>query len=377
MNIYDSYLSAKERDDKVTKEMKKRIDEEIEAEKNVRFEAEKKHKEDMTKVKELFKQGKTFREIAKIMGYKYSQILDLRRECIISGTWLTEEEVETLTKLKNNSKKENDRIKKRYNDILKIKEMVLNGCTYKKIEEEMGYSLAEINNLIKQAIIEGIWVNIDNIKNKQEEIEKRVKEDNLHAEEEKATDEKLKKIYIKNKKNSRFSEKEKKEYEKQFQDLFSRAILEDKKEENGYENTPVKARKEFIEFIRNYNEEILLDISKKEITLIINILYYFPELANSKVLKFIITYSLKLDYCKYCLEIIKDLKDILEKTKYKGILVEYEKYVKQKDNIRKILVLKEKGMSNEEIARKFDMTSAEVALLINNDSTDFPFNENR
>ena len=121
-----------------------------------------------------------------------------------------------------------------------------------------------------------------------------------------------------------------------------------------------------IEFIKA-NTEIEYMLDKKDIDLILNILYINPKFANKDILKILISTSIKEGGYNYAKEKTKELTEIFEGTKYEGPLSKYYSWINYKLCVPKIKEMRSKKMSTEEISQKLRLTTAEVTVLLNDE----------
>lgn len=145
--------------------------------------------------------------------------------------------------------------------------------------------------------------------------------------------------------------------------MSNEAFKEDRLEYIGEEDISTKYRKKYIEFLDKHKE---LDdsVSIRDIELILNTFYLYPEMAKSSLIKLIVLNSLKKGGYSFAEEKVKDLAKIFEQTKYEKPLLEYKKWIRYKSYVPQIRRMKKQNISNSEIAEKFGISTAEVALLL-------------
>ena len=133
------------------------------------------------KLKTHYKSGKTYEEIAKLMNYSISHVVRLRKECIESGMWFSEKELEEVNQkrksLQKQVKQEKALMRREAQKLLReqqseeLKTYYKIGKTYKEIANEMNCSISYITGLRKECIESGTWFSEKEL----EEIDKKRK----------------------------------------------------------------------------------------------------------------------------------------------------------------------------------------------------------
>lgn len=273
----------------------------------------------------LIRMEKTPEQIAKIMGCSASHIHTIRRKCIKEGTWISKEEEQELMKKRKN----------RNNSSRRDKE------TIRKEKEEKRY--------------------------KREQQEKAKKEEILLK---KLEQEKIIEIELENIRNLKYIEG--RDYKRNivplpFKILRNAAKQEDKEEYDGEEDVSIKGRKAFIIGVLKLHSLGWNKFIEKDIKMITNSFYMHPELADKKIIKFLILNSSKNGGLNSELQMLQELKESLEGTKFYKPLSDYSNWVLKKSYIPKIKAMKEQGLKNSQIGEKLRLTSAEVAVLLDSD----------
>ncbi len=273
---------------------------------------EKKHIENVNTLKELIKDGKKMKEIAKIMNYSVRYLYNIKKESIQNNSWFTEEELKEIER-----EKEEKREKEKYNAKEKKSQ--------NKIEEQnLKKELEDENKIIKEEIIE------NNLDEKNNQINK------------------YKELYKKYKKNAK---------------------KEDKLELNRGLPVSINGREKFFDVLITL-ERLEVEIPKEDIEMIVNGLYMHKELISKSIIKCLISDANRKGKTKSVEMMINELSNILRYTKFYEPLIEYKRWIKKLKFLPEIKVMKKQGMHNEQIAKELGMSSAEVSILLHKDENE-------
>lgn len=335
-----------------------------------------KNQEDIKKLKDYLKSGKTMQESADIMNYSLSYIYIIKRKSLQNNTWFTPEELKEVEEKKEKQKQKKE-------DVLKLREYVKQGYMYEEIAKKMNYSVGYLSDLRKIAIADNIWFTKEAIKEfkvlrkKREERERQrvQKEEQERLEKERKEKERLEKekqakLEREQKEYKKIKRLKLREYEEEYNKYRKLAKEEDKLELYGEENVQTEGRKKFIEILISLNNLGKL-ISDKDIEIVINTLYTYPEIANKDNIKLLILDANKKGGLKSSEKMIMELADILRKTKFYEPLVQYRIWIKKLALLPQIQDMKKQGMSNENIGKKLGISSSEVSIIFNNKEPDF------
>lgn len=271
----------------------------------------------------LIKEGKRIKEIAQIMECSEAHIHKIRRECINNGTWISIEEEKEIKKARRkptNRKRRNKEIiekekeekqkRREEKEILKQKRILNEKLQYeKKVENE----LEKIRNL--------------------EYIDKNILGENI----------------------------------KPFKHIKEFAKKEDNAEYNGEENISTKGREAFIESMLKLKSLGWNKYTEKDIEIITNSFFIYPELANKDIIKFVILDASEKGGLDSALDALNELMDSLGNTKFYKGLMGYNDWLRKMALIPKIREMKSQGLNNTQIGEKLRITSAEVAVLFDSD----------
>ncbi len=140
---------------------------------------------------------------------------------------------------------------------------------------------------------------------------------------------------------------------------------EDELELEGKKNISTEGRKKFIEIVTALHN-LDINISDKDIEIILNTLYNYPEFANRDCIKALILNASKKEGLKAATSIAIELADILRYTKHYEMLAEYIGWMKKLALLPQIQDLKKQGMNNADIGKVLGISSSEVSIIFNN-----------
>ena len=276
----------------------------------------------------LKRAGKTTDEIAVIMECSVAHILKIRKKCVENGTWISKEEEKELRKKFSARGKRNNGSNQK-SDAQKAKELLKEQRRQKREEEER-------------------------LKQEQALAEKLEHEKAIHK-----NYEIIKKLgYIEGKTSGPHVEP--------FKFLRKAARQEDRDEYNGEEDVSTKGRKAFIESVLKLHSLGWNGFAENDMKIITDSFYMHPELADKRIIKLVVANSAKKSGWNSAIETVQELMSSLEETKFYEELRQYSDWIKKQASIPKIKVMKSQGFTNTQIAERLRMSSAEVAILLDN-----------
>ena len=361
-------------------------------------------KEIIKQMKSMIREYKTVKEICAILGFSEFKFNALRKQAVSNGIWISEEEWEAINKQKIKPKINSKRVKKQEEmGYEKFKEEIISLKRAGKKTEEialiMECSVAHIQKIRKQCIENGTWISKEEeleLKRKLRERQKQESESNPKQSNKEKKEKEKEQKRLKREEQERLKQEqalaEKLEHEEAiyinceiirgleriegkatgthvapFKFLRKVARQEDREEYNGEEDVSTKGRKAFIESILKLNSLGWNGYTEKDIGLITDSFYMHPELADKKILKFIVSDSAKKGGWNAALETVQELKDILGETKFADGLRSYSDWIRKQASIPKIKAMKLQGFTNTKIGEKLGMSSAEVMILLEKD----------
>lgn len=143
------------------------------------------------------------------------------------------------------------------------------------------------------------------------------------------------------------------------------AKYEDQLEHKEYGYVSTSARKKLInKFMFLYHRGIKL--SEKQLKYTMNFLYWHPEVVDSKHIRFLIPATAETIGYKEAIKMTNELAEVLGDTKYETPLRNYSRWLVKKSMTLKIREMRASGIGNEQIAEQLHISSAEVAVLADN-----------
>lgn len=373
-------------------EKRKRKEEIIAKRKDRKNETFQRHQEDAKQVKEYLKSGKTMEKAAELLGVSVAYVYKIRRESIQNNTWLTGEELASIQEQKEKEKakakrkvererrkeqkrkveEEQFRIKKGAWTLLKYRE---EGYTYKEISEKMNYSISYLIALKRKA--NELFADEESLKEFTQLMkireEKAKQEEQIRLDKERReADKAVKEVEAIHKAFQKERRRKIKGYAESYKKYKKEAKKEDNLELDGEQNVPTEGRKRFIEVLIELHR-LEANISDNDIEITLNSFYMHPEIADKKSIKFLILDAYKKGGIQSAKRMNIELINALRETKFYTLLIEYNKWIKEKVLFLQIQNLKAKGMSNSDISEKLGISSAEVNVIFyNSRKMEFP-----
>lgn len=334
-------------------------------------ETQKIHQDHANQLKEHIKNGRTMAEAAQLMAFSINYLYNIRKESMQNNTWFTLEELNAIEEMRKEKKETENQLRIK-NEVLQFREYIKKGYNSKEISKEMGYSLSYLQYLRRLAVADNMWFTKKKMaefrrlrkarealamqkaeKKEQERIAKEQKQQEKALKEEKEIEEAKER---ERKRRIRGFAKEYKTYRKA-------AKKEDNLELDGEENVSTVGRKKFIEILVKLHD-LNAEISEKDIQIVLNTIYMYPEIANKECIKFLISDANKKGGIKSAEKMSIELIDILRNTRFCKPLIEYSRWIRKQALFPRIQELKDKGMDNTHIGEKLAISSAEVSIIL-------------
>lgn len=367
-------------------EIRKRQEEIIARREERKAETKKKHQEDINILKGHIKNRKTMKKAADLMSCSIEYIYRLKRESIQEGTWLTEEEMNTIKKQREKEqekvrrKRERERKKeqerRREENQFRIKKDVFQVLMYRKeeipykeIAKKMNYSISHL--VMLKRLADKIFPDEEALKEFASLL--KLKEEKERQEEQKIQKRELRQVKREIREQEAVSgalKKERKRKIKGYANVYKRykkaAKAEDKLELDGEENVSTEGREKFIETLTALHS-LEASLPDRDIEFVMNTFEMHPEIAEKDSIKFLISNANKRGGLKSVMKMVTELSRTLSDTKFHKSLAEYGSWLKKIALRPKIQEMKKQKMSNSEIAEKLGISSAEVSIIFHND----------
>ena len=274
-------------------------------------------------------------------------------------------------KKEEQNRKEEENQQRIRNEMLTFREYIEKGYTYNEIVPKMGYSLSYLQFLRKIAIDNNMWFTNKEIKEFRRSREKKElfeKQEAQKKEEQRKAREQREKERLdrEEEKQRKALNKERKRIIKHYETYRRLAKKEDRLELDGEENVSTEGRRKFMEIL-NKLHNLEVDIPDKDVEIVLNTLYLYPQFASKDTLKFLISDANKKMGIKFAERRIVELTNILKNTKFYEPLIEYRRWIRKQALLPEIKAMKEQGLSNTDIGEKLDITSAEVSAIFYGD----------
>lgn len=331
------------------------------------------HKRDLLVIKSGFKKGIPVKKIADFMQCSPEYIFQLVKESKKNGTWLTQQELDDIEKLKERKRQQNigerekkkGRLKahreavqaeKRRQELWKLRYLATQGLTIDEIAEKMHYSKAYIGVLKRRATEEGLWFPEEELKNFKERRFQR----------------KMAEVYPKElqqekdpfEKDDKFKDKNAlQQLNRRLEEYRRFAQKEDELEADGKENVSTGFRMNFINWLISIHKAGGI-ISEEDSKFMVDFYYIYPKLATKESIKALILNSGKLAGYTGVYQMTNELMSVLEESQYRDALAQYNVWARKMTKIPEMKALRKQGMSNTEIGNKYGMSSAEVVILL-------------
>lgn len=332
------------------------------------------HQQDLIIIKSGIKRGMTMREIARLMQCSVEYLFQVQKESKKNGTWLTEEELHDIKQLKERKKQqivenketEKERIKahkvavqaeKRRQELWKLRYLATQGLTIDEIAEQMHYSKVHIGVLKKKAIEEGLWFPEEELENfKERRFQRKMAKVLPITFQQEVIDPFEKKESVTDKTVLEQLKRRLGEYRKLAQ-------IEDALEADGEEAVPTKDRMNFINWLINIHQAGGI-ISKEDTEFMVNFYYIYPKLATKESIKTLLLNNGRLEGYNGVYQMTNELISVLEESPYRDAIAQYRVWARKMTKIPEMKEMKKQGMSNTEIGEKLRISSAEVAILL-------------
>lgn len=365
--------------------------EELLAKKQKRKEAlETRHQQDTELLKKYIKSGKKLKEIAEIMGHSAVYLRQLKMESLESNTWFTEAEQNEIDREKKSrakqvekekrkqkaierAKKEKEKQKGKRELIKSFKDYIKKGYSVREIAPMLNYSVPQLYYLRRIEEANNEWFSEEELnefkalRKKREalEQEKSRKREQKRLERERVDKKKLNRAVEEERKTTQ-RETKIKGYKTLYGKFRKMARKEDRLEMDGEENIPKEGRAKFIETLTELHS-LGVSASEKDIELVLNTLYLYPELANKDNIKFLISNANKTGGIESALKITHELTRTLSNTPFYESLVQYGSWMRKKSLFPQIQELRTKGLNYDEIGERLGINSIEVSTIFNED----------
>ena len=274
--------------------------------------ADQKNDELVDKIKEYTKKGYSLIEIARELGYNYTDVSRIKSEYAKLNGWFTKEELAEFRK--------------------------------QRMEREKAKELARQS------------AELEELESKREKSEKEIKRQQ----------DENKKITKQQQEASKKMEKEKRQriqyYAEEYRRVKKLAKNEDKQEIDGEENVSLSGRKEFLNLLTKLFA-IGAIIPDSDIEIILNTIYLHQEFANKDSLKLLIFNAVRGKGMDQAEKMVATLISELESTRFNEPLWQYRKWIQRQKLLPQIAQMKEQGLSNTTIGERLGITSAEVMVF--------------
>lgn len=368
-------------------------------------------REIIEQMKSMIREHKTIKEICGSLGFSESKFNNFRKQAIVAGAWISNEEWNEINKqkVKQSRKLKAKRVKKQEEMgeekfVEAIISLAKSGKSSEEIAATMECSVAHILKIRKKCIESGTWISKEEEKElrRKRKLDKKAKQDSSPKLESNAK--KNKELEKEQRRKKREEEErlkqeqalaEKLEHERTiyknyeiirdleyverkstashmapFKFLRKAARQEDREEYNGEEDVSIKGRQAFFASMLKLHSLGWNEFTENDMQIITDSFYMHPELANKKIIKFVVANSAKKGGWNSALETVQELMDSLGETKFYDGLRNYSYWIKKQASIPKIKALKSQGLTNTQIGERLRMSSAEVAILLDNDKNE-------
>ena len=144
--------------------------------------------------------------------------------------------------------------------------------------------------------------------------------------------------------------------------LAKAAKQEDLVESQTSGRAPVMSRMQLVDkFMSLHRRGIRL--TDKQLKYTMNFLYWHPEIIKAKHIRFLIPATVETMGYPEAIKMTNELASVLEDTPYEEPLKQYSKWLGKRSMVVKIAELRGTGMTNAQIGEKLNISSAEVAVL--------------
>lgn len=366
-------------------------------------------REIIEQMKSMIREHKTIKEICGSLGFSESKFNNFRKQAIVAGAWISNEEWNEINKQKVKQrhvakakvvkKQEELGTEKFIEEIIALKRL---GKKTEEIATIMECSVAHIQKIRKQSIENGTWISEEEekeLKRKLRERQKQEAESNPKKSNKEEKEKEKEQKMLKKEEQERLKQEqalaEKLEHERTiyknyeiirdleyverkstashmapFKFLRKAARQEDREEYNGEEDVSIKGRQAFFASMLKLHSLGWNEFTENDMQIITDSFYMHPELANKKIIKFVVANSAKKGGWNSALETVQELMDSLGETKFYDGLRNYSYWIKKQASIPKIKALKSQGLTNTQIGERLRMSSAEVAILLDNDKNE-------
>lgn len=287
-----------------------------------------------------------------------------QKRLIIQEGIITKEKADKA--MQNHINKELDKKHQKY--IKQIKKYVEQGYFYYEIADMMHISQDTIVKLKQKYTKQNGWYSKEELKKFQQERILREKIEKEQKEKAEMKQKRKEEIEI-----SIQDRKEQKRLEKIVNKLETARKLakkEDKKEIDGEIGVAIVDREKYLEVLIEA-DSLEYKPKKEDIELVLNTITLYPNMANKRILKLLITNTMRLFGVNETKKLINGMARDLAETPYRDGLISYRSWIKGIEILPTIERLKEQGLSNEQIAQRIGISTYEIKKIIANAVPDF------